>query len=488
MPVIRTVFTGLSKDSRHTGLSSAFAGAVAVLVLALTALSPSAAHAIVYSSIIIDAQSGAVLQQENADTQTYPASLTKMMTLYMLFDAMEKGKVRLQDRMQVSTYAAGQAPTKLGVPAGRTLAVEDAIKALITRSANDAAVVIAEHLGSNEPNFAQMMTRKARALGMASTEFQNASGLPNPNQVTTARDMARLSLALRRDFPQYYDYFSIRSFRYGKQTIGTHNRVLLQYKGADGLKTGYIRDSGFNLATSARRGGHSLVGVVMGGQSGAWRDQRMMALLDHAFASVGEGGGAVMASAAPPPAAVDTRSAKAKAAEERRAAQVAAAEEKREKALAAKRAAAEKKVADAQARKDKKALATAKAEMDRVMATAPQTGGSKQVATQWARQQERGAVGDWAIQVGAFTAFSAAHTQASNAMGIVRSQIASAQLLVTPMSGANGLVYRARLTGIENEQQAKSACKILKQKNVNCLPVPPSDVNLAMVQDGRKPR
>lgn len=484
MSVIRTATTGLSKDIRRTGLSSVITAVVAALTLAVAVLSPSAARAVVYASIVIDAKTGAVLQQENADEQTYPASLTKMMTLYMLFDAMEKGKVRLQDRMPVSTFAAGQAPTKLGVPAGRTLAVEDAIKALITRSANDAAVVVAEYLGNNEPNFAQMMTRKARALGMASTEFRNASGLPNPNQVTTARDMARLSLALRRDFPQYYDYFSIRSFRYGKQTIGTHNRVLMQYSGADGLKTGYIRDSGFNLATSARRGGHSLVGVVLGGQSGAWRDQRMMALLDQAFASVGEGSGsAVMASATPAP----TDSAKVKA-EERRAAQAAAALEKREKQLAAKRAAAEKKVADAQARKDKKALAKAEAEMARVLASAPQTGGTKAVVTQWARQQDNGAVGDWAVQVGAFSAFSTAHSQASNAMGIVRTQISSAQLLVTPMSSANGLVYRARLTGIENEQQAKSACKILKQKKVNCLTVPPSDVNLAMVQDPRKPR
>lgn len=486
MSVIRIATTGLSKDTRRPGLFSMITGVVTALTLAVAFLTPSAARAVVYASIVIDARTGAVLQQENADTQTYPASLTKMMTLYMLFDAMEKGKVRLQDRMPVSAYAAGQAPTKLGVPAGRTLGVEDAIKALITRSANDAAVVIAEYLGNNEPNFAQMMTRKARALGMASTEFQNASGLPNPNQVTTARDMARLSLALRRDFPQYYDYFSIRSFRFGKQTIGTHNRVLMQYKGADGLKTGYIRDSGFNLATSARRGGHSLVGVVLGGQSGAWRDQRMMALLDQAFASVGEtGGGVVMASAAP---AGDTRSSKAKAAEERRAAQAAAALEKREKQLAAKRAAAEKKLADAQARKDKKALAKAKAEMERVMAAAPQAAGNKLVATQWARQQDTSVVGDWAVQVGAFSAFSAAHTQASNAMGIVRTQISSAQLLVTPMSSANGLVYRARLTGIESEQQAKSACKILKQKKVNCLPVPPSDINLAMVQDGRKTR
>lgn len=485
MTAIRTFDTGLHKAPRR-GLSSAVAGLLAVLTLTVSLLSATPALAVVYASIVIDTENGAVLQQENADAQTYPASLTKMMTLYMLFEAMEKGKVTIRDRMPVSTYAAGQAPTKLGVPAGRTLMVEDAIKALITRSANDAAVVIAEHLGSNEPNFAQMMTRKARALGMSNTQFRNASGLPNPDQVTTARDMARLSIALRRDFPQYYDYFSIRSFRYGKQTIGTHNRVLLQYKGADGLKTGYIRDSGFNLATSARRGSHSLVGVVLGGQSGAWRDQRMMDLLDRSFASLGETGSSpVMASAAP----VDTQPTKARAAEERRLELARVAAEKREKQLAAKREAAEKKLAEAQAKKDKKATARAKAEMERVMASAPQPLGGKQVATQWAKQQEHGGnPGDWAVQVGAFTAFSAAHTQASNAMGIVRPQISGAQLLVTPMNGANGLVYRARLTGIDNEQQAKSACKLLKQKNVSCLPVPPSNVNLAMVQDGRKTR
>lgn len=443
--------------------------ALALMVVALGLLSPSAARAVVYSAIVIDAETGQVLHQDNPDAETYPASLTKMMTLYMLFDAVDGKKVKMGDRMPVSAYAAGQAPSKLGLRKGQTIRVEDAIKALVTKSANDVAVVVAEYLGDNEPNFGQMMTRKARALGMSKTQFRNASGLPNPNQTTTARDIAKLSVALRRDFPQYYHYFAVRSFKYGKQTIATHNRVLLNYKGADGLKTGYIRDSGFNLATSARRDGRSVVGVVLGGQTASWRDKRMMSLLDTSFAVARN-------SKAPTPVYASAPAAP----------KLSPAEQRRQAQLAAKRDAAEQQLAAALARSDKKATLQARADVERTLSSMAATAAAP--ATQWGRVQSNDGSIEWAIQVGAFSAFSSAHTQATKAMKVVQAKMASAQLLVTPMNSSNGLVYRARLVGLDGEDQAKAACKLLKQKKMNCLPVPPADVNIAMVQDSRKTR
>ena len=174
-------------------------------------------------------------------------------------------------------------PSKLGLKPGSTIQVEDAIKALVTRSANDVAATIGENLEGTEANFAARMTRTARAIGMSKTTFKNASGLPNPAQVTTARDFATLSLRIQRDFPEYYPYFRISSFNYGKQTIRTHNRLLGRFQGTDGIKTGYIRASGFNLTTSAKRGNKRIVGVVMGGSSGGARDKYMMTMLEKAF-------------------------------------------------------------------------------------------------------------------------------------------------------------------------------------------------------------
>ncbi len=236
-----------------------------------------------YATIVIDANTGEVLQATNANQRTYPASLTKMMTLYMLFDALKHKRITLKDQMIVSEHAEGQAPSKLGLRAGQSLQVETAIKALVIKSANDVAVIVAERLGGSEHNFANQMTNKARALGMSRTSFRNASGLPDAEQQTTARDMATLARALQRDFPQYYHYFATRSFTFAGQTISTHNRLMLSYKGADGLKTGFIRASGFNLASSAQRDGRRLIGVVLGGKSSAARDRQMATLLDQSF-------------------------------------------------------------------------------------------------------------------------------------------------------------------------------------------------------------
>jgi D-alanyl-D-alanine carboxypeptidase len=232
-----------------------------------------------FSSIIVDGNSGATLSANNPDASRHPASLTKIMTLYLLFERLDAGKMKLDTEMEVSAHASEQAPTKLGLRPGQTIRVEDAIKGLVTRSANDAAVVIAEAIAGDEGDFAKLMTRKARALGMTRTIYRNASGLPDDNQVTTARDQSTLGRAIQDRFPRYYRYFSTVAFNYRGHSIRNHNRLLGNVEGVDGIKTGYTRASGFNLVTSMRRGNRHLVGVVMGGRSGGSRDATMRSLL-----------------------------------------------------------------------------------------------------------------------------------------------------------------------------------------------------------------
>ena len=232
-----------------------------------------------FSSIIVDANSGATLQANNPDAQRFPASLTKVMTLYLLFERLESGKMRLDTEMPVSAYASRQAPTKLGLRPGSTLTVEDAIKGLITRSANDASVVVAEAIAGDVDDFAVMMTRKARALGMSRTTYKNPNGLPDSGQVTTARDQATLGRAIQDRFPRYYRYFATNTFHYRGKAIANHNKLLGRVEGVDGIKTGYTRASGFNLVTSIKRGNRHLVGVVLGGRSGGSRDAIMRNLL-----------------------------------------------------------------------------------------------------------------------------------------------------------------------------------------------------------------
>ena len=232
-----------------------------------------------FSSIIVDANSGSTLQATSADSLRHPASLTKIMTLYMLFERLESGKMKLDTPMDVSAHASQQAPTKLGLRPGQTIRVEDAIKGLVTRSANDAAVVIAEAIAGDEDDFAKAMTRKARALGMSKTVYKNASGLPDSDQVTTARDQATLGRAIQDRFPKYYRYFATEAFNYKGRSIRNHNKLLGRVEGVDGIKTGYTRASGFNLVTSMKRGNRYLVGVVMGGRSGGSRDAIMRNLL-----------------------------------------------------------------------------------------------------------------------------------------------------------------------------------------------------------------
>ena len=217
------------------------------------------------------------------DSQRYPASLTKVMTLYIVFQELKAGRLKLNSPLTASHYSAGRPPSRLGLKAGEKITVENAIKALVTRSANDVAATIGENISGSEKAFAVRMTKTARALGMTRSTFRNASGLPDSRQVTTARDMATLSLRIQRDFPQYYPYFRIASFTYKGTVIRTHNRLLGRFAGTDGIKTGYINASGFNLTSSVARSGKRLVGVVMGARTGASRNKYMMTMLEKQF-------------------------------------------------------------------------------------------------------------------------------------------------------------------------------------------------------------
>jgi len=244
------------------------------------------------ASIVIDANTGSVLQALNPDALRHPASLTKIMTLYLLFEQIEAGKVRLDTPLSVSVHASEQAPTKLGLKPGGMIMVEDAIKAVITRSANDVAVAVAENVGGDEDQFAKLMTQKARSLGMTRTTYVNASGLPDDNQITTARDQAVLGRAIQERFPHYYKYFSVAEFVYHGHAIRNHNHLLGSVEGVDGIKTGFTRASGFNLVTSVRRGGRHLVAVVLGGRTSAQRDAHMRELISSniKLASLGQVG------------------------------------------------------------------------------------------------------------------------------------------------------------------------------------------------------
>ncbi|WP_206931052.1 D-alanyl-D-alanine carboxypeptidase family protein [Roseococcus thiosulfatophilus] len=263
------------------------------VVLLLAAMAPGRAQVAAierserYAAIVLDHQTGNILVSHHADALRHPASLTKAMTLYMLFEAMQGGRLALNSPIRMSAEAQSRPPSKLGLPVGTLFSVETAILALVTRSANDVAAAVGEHLAGSEEAFARQMTLRARQLGMTRTVFRNASGLPDPDQVTTARDMALLGRRLLQDFPQHYHYFSATHFRHNQGLIRSHNGMLVDYPGTDGIKTGYIRASGYNILTSAERGGVRLVGAVFGGSNWRERNAQMASLFDEGFARQG---------------------------------------------------------------------------------------------------------------------------------------------------------------------------------------------------------
>lgn len=258
----------------------------AAFVLAVGLFAAVPAHAGKYASIVVDLDSHQVLHARDADETRYPASLTKVMTLYLVFDAVDSGKLKLNERMTVSKTASRQQPSKLGLKAGSTIKVEDAIRALVTKSANDVAVVFAEKLAGSEAKFVARMNAKARELGLERTTFKNASGLPNRAQITTARDMAKLAEAIVLDHKDRYKYFSLPSFTWGKRKYENHNTLLKKIEGVDGIKTGYTNASGYNLMASANRDGRRVIAVMLGGSSGRSRDQHVADLLEAAFLEI----------------------------------------------------------------------------------------------------------------------------------------------------------------------------------------------------------
>ncbi|SFP88556.1 D-alanyl-D-alanine carboxypeptidase [Nitrosomonas cryotolerans] len=378
-----------------------------------------------YASIVIDENTNQVLHEFRADASRYPASLTKMMTLYLLFEAMKQGKMTLDSRMEVSTHAASMPQTNISLRRGDAISVREAILALIVRSANDVAAVVAEALGDTEANFARMMTDKARKLGMHATTFRNASGLPNGEQKTTARDMATLSARLMKDFPQHYHYFSTQSFSYKGTTYKSHNRMVRNTPGVDGLKTGYIRASGFNMATSAKRGNRRVIAVVMGGQTGTSRDQHMAELLDRSFT-----------------------------------ARSTAIQLARNTGSANTMPAVAMKI-DTPAPVPKPTLLSENIPDEPVII-------ERIVQPEISIEPQDRAVednNDWAVQIGSYLVQDRAEARAQAATRWVPGEV-----MVTEVEISNRKLYRARLVGFE-EKQARKACRNLTRQGIECLVV-----------------
>lgn len=267
----------------HARTSSLKIALAALAVTAISGIAPASAEK--YASIVVDLQTNQVLHARHADEVRYPASLTKAMTLYMLFDAMKSGEVKLYEKLPVSRHATKQPPSSLRLKVGSTITVKDAIYALVTKSANDVAVVVAERLGGSEKRFATLMTAKARSMGMTKTTFKNASGLPDTQQLSTARDMAVLAERLLEDHADYYGYFANTKFTWGRNTYKNHNRLIGRVEGVDGIKTGYTRASGFNLMASSKRRGRRVVTIMFGGSTSRSRDQHVADLIEAAYKS-----------------------------------------------------------------------------------------------------------------------------------------------------------------------------------------------------------
>jgi D-alanyl-D-alanine carboxypeptidase len=442
------------------------------------------------AAIVVDAETGAVLLENNSRGSHYPASLTKMMTLYLLFEAIEAKRFSLDDELSVSTLASQQPPTKIGVKAGGSLTVQKAILALIVHSANDVAVVVAEAVGGSQSNFATLMTKKARALGMKDTVFRNASGLPDPAQVTTARDMAILARALISRFPDYYSYFATQSFTYGGRTFISHNRVLKAYAGADGLKTGYIRAAGYNLVTSAERNGRRLIAVVLGGKTASARDARMVSLLDEGFASLSTQPPIQTASALPTalPKAVKSSNATTQT-----AAVAPPAKPTGQPGLPATGNVLSVPVASLISTDSTKSaasvpptpptkpttLASATVSAASVVALlAPSAAAAAELPQDQPAAQPTGQHG-WGIQVGAFSSYGPAQKAALKATKHAPKLLRDAHVIVDEsVKSDSSKLYRARLIGL-NKERAQQACRALRAKEVPCL-VFQTDLTVAM--------
>ncbi|ART80779.1 D-alanyl-D-alanine carboxypeptidase [Oceanisphaera avium] len=408
-----------------------------------------------YAAIVVNAHNGEVLHAEYADAARYPASLTKMMTLYLLFEAMDNKLLTLDTAMPVSAHAASMPQTNISLKKGDKLRVRDAIPALIVRSANDAAVVVGEAIGGTESHFAELMTRKAKALNMKSTTFRNASGLPNSGQKTTARDLSILSMRLMKDHAKYYHYFATPSFTYGGRIYHSHNRLIKNYPGTDGMKTGYINASGFNVATSTKKGPHRLVGVVMGGRTSQSRDAAMAKLLDKSFIKAEQ-----IAKVSPT------------------GAQQAAKEVRQDKA-ASKLVISSQTVRQVTRQPASKAPSThapkvvSNNELDKpapvTQVGVPEIKSTERKVTQLAQAPTFTKEQTWAIQVGSFRAMEQARDRAAEAAKRL-GNTQQAKIAVNEASVGGQTLYRAQLVGLAQDE-AKQSCEHLVRQSMDCLVV-----------------
>lgn len=455
---------------------SKFALPICIALSVLTPQSVVAAGNAKHAAIVVDANTGKVLYGSDADAPRHPASLTKMMTLYMVFEALANGKINKNSQIIMSKHAASMPPTKLGVRAGNSITVETAILALVTKSANDAAAATAEFLGGSEQNFALMMTAKARRLGMKNSRFYNASGLPDARQLTTARDMATLGMALRQNFPQYYSYFSTRSFTYGRSRMANHNKLLGRVAGVDGIKTGYTRSSGFNLVSSVALGKKRVVSVVLGGKSGRSRDAEMAKLISKFMPKASNtrtNGGALLAmrtifNKKSSPIVDDPLQ------------DLAVIEDAANNVVEAKQAA---KAKFATTKGDALAFAHVKpaqrpivpltteiednAGTDDVATVDPiTTASAPPLAEEISSQAVSGA---WVIQIAAADSNQGALKILNSAKAKGGKALSFAEPFTQSVQKGSATLYRARFGGFSTKAQALSACAALKKKNYGCF-------------------
>jgi D-alanyl-D-alanine carboxypeptidase len=468
--------------SRVTMKSFSFLASLSILVGAAP-LSASAARVgtaptgPVYEAIVIDAETGQVLRELNPDAVTYPASLTKMMTLYLTFEALNQGRLRIDQYLPISPAAAAHAPSKLGLEPGEAVAVRDLILGIVTKSANDAAAVLAEGLGGgSEAAFAVMMTQKAQQLGMTRTHYANASGLPDPEQLTTARDLARLSLALYHDFPREYRYFAVKQFDFQGEIVNGHDHMLDWYPGADGIKTGFTVASGYNLATSAVQNGRRLIGVILGGRTIRGRDEAMAQMLDLGFGDLARQPGVMVAQrqspAAPVVAAVAPAAQEAPQAQPSlaavAAASIAAPAAAQPQAVVRQQASAGSETAVSDPPPSRSATTLGSVASAAFSHLAP-------VAKAEAAPVARPAGEEWGIQLGAFRAEAAAERVEHEVSGYALARGKQSQILA-PTSAER--LYRARLLYF-SAQGARAACGELRRQHIDCSLVPPAGLKVA---------
>jgi D-alanyl-D-alanine carboxypeptidase len=457
-------------------------------VATATIASPSmAASGPGYAGIVVDAKTGNVLYSENADALHYPASLTKMMTLYLTFEALESGRIKIDSQVPFSALAAAQAPTKLAVRAGGTISVEQAILSMVTLSANDSAMALGEYLGGSEEGFAQMMNNKARALGMTRTTYRNPNGLPNTAQMTTARDQARLGMALREHFPQYYGYFSTHSFQFGKRVIANHNHLLGSVRGVDGIKTGYTRAAGFNLVTSAQADGHSIVGVVLGGASTPARDNQMRKLVAMYLpqSSTKSGASNLIAQTAPDraapritvPTAPDATAAAARMAIDTGVTRSIPAQDTHFDESSPSSQAAFAAVAPKSANPLVTKLHMQGAPANEVASIAPSYAEASTDTTtlvdavttgSTGRPGKSAGTGGWVIQVGVSPTKEMASDLLDNAKSKGGKALRSAKPFAVAFGSGGSQVYRARFAGFDGQTDAVNACNVLKKSGIKC--------------------